>query len=79
MSNEVEGEEWPVQAGKSNIVSKIQDFAVALISDRVTYTMHLSCLLIQQEKLDQPVIKMSTLQVIELIDDTEALVRFFPF
>lgn len=78
MSSEVEGEEWPVRAGKTNIVSKIQDFAVALISDRMTYTVHLS-LLIQQEKLEQPVIKMSTLQVIELIDDTEAIVWFFPF
>lgn len=79
MSSEVGGEERPVRAGKGNIVSKIQAFAVALISDRVTCTMHLSCLLIQQEKLDQPVIKMCTLQGIELIDDTEAIVWFFPF
>lgn len=45
MSSEVEGEQWPVQAGESNIVSKIQDFAVALISDIVTYTVHLPELL----------------------------------
>lgn len=53
MSSEVEGEWWPVGMGESNIVSKIQAAAVALISDRDLHSR--SELLIQLEKLDQTV------------------------
>ena len=74
MSSEGEGEKWPMEVGKRSIISKIQAFAVALISDRETFTVDLSYLLIQLEKLDQPVITLATLQVIELSDDPEAIV-----
>ena len=42
MSSEVEGEGLPVGVKKGDIVLKIQDFLVALISEE-TFTMDLSC------------------------------------
>lgn len=41
MSSEGEGEKWPMEVGKRSIISKIQAFAVALISDRETFTVDL--------------------------------------